>query len=226
MDALLMKGVEILYEDGECIVINKPAGLPVQGGRGADVNLDVILANLRKPRPLLVHRLDKDTSGVILTAKTPTAAAYFSRIIAGKQVCKRYLAVCRFDADSLSEISGVIDANLTQNGVSKEALTHYRRLAAANGYALFQLELGTGRMHQIRRHLAQSGLPIIGDSKYGDFSLNKRFRKESGVKHLLLHASSLRFSPQNRNILEVSAPLPAYFSKALEILSIQGGFNE
>jgi 23S rRNA pseudouridine955/2504/2580 synthase len=210
-----MKGVEILYEDNECLVVNKPAGLPVQGGRAADVNLDVILSNLWKPRPLLVHRLDKDTSGVILTAKTPAAAAYFSRIIAEKQVRKRYFAVCRFAADALPKISGAIHTNLTQNGISKEALTHYKRLAAANGYALFQLELGTGRMHQIRRHLAQSGMPILGDGKYGDFPLNKQLRKESGVKHMLLHASSLRFSLQNGNIQEISAPLPAYFSKAL-----------
>ncbi|MDR1363288.1 MAG: RluA family pseudouridine synthase, partial [Spirochaetaceae bacterium] len=200
-----MKGVEILYEDDDCLVINKPAGLPSQGGRGAEVNLDAILANSCKPRPLLVHRLDKDTSGVILTAKTPAAASYFSRIIAGKQARKLYLAFCRFNADALRNASGTISGSLEKNGVLKPAVTHYRRLAAVKDYALFQLELGTGRTHQIRRHLAQNGSPILGDGKYGDFSLNKRFRAESGVKQMLLHAARLKFPLQNGNMLEISA---------------------
>ncbi|MDR2658995.1 MAG: RluA family pseudouridine synthase [Spirochaetaceae bacterium] len=215
-----MKGLETLYEDDECIVINKPAGLPVQGGRGVSVSLDVILADLWKPRPLLVHRLDKETSGVILTAKTPSAAAYFSRIIAGKNAVKKYIALCHCAEGAPEQISGVITNGLTQKGVLKDAVTYYKRFAEKDGFALFQIELGTGRTHQIRRHLSQSGLPVIGDDKYGDFSLNKRFRKECGVKQMLLHASSLSFPPQNGKTIEISAPIPAYFNKALEILGI------
>ena len=78
-----MRKIEVLYEDDECLVINKAAGLPVQGGKGAAVNLDAILAASWKPRPLLTNRLDKDTSGVILTAKTPAAAAWFTQEFAG-----------------------------------------------------------------------------------------------------------------------------------------------
>ncbi|MDR0409534.1 MAG: RluA family pseudouridine synthase [Spirochaetaceae bacterium] len=227
-----MKGVEILYEDDDCLVINKAAGLPVQGGCGAEVNLDAILTALYKPRPLLVHRLDKDTSGVILTAKSSAAAAYFSRAIAGGQARKRYLAICnaprmRRDAASTQSVGvgeGTIDSDLTQKGAKKAAVTHYRRLARNGEYALFQLELGTGRMHQIRRHMAQSGQPVLGDGKYGDFSLNKRFRKESGVKQQLLHAVNLVLPRQNGGILEISAPLPAHFRKALEILGFSGVF--
>jgi 23S rRNA pseudouridine955/2504/2580 synthase len=212
--------IEVLYEDDECLVINKAAGLPVQGGKGAAVNLDVILAASWKPRPLLTHRLDKDTSGVILTAKTPAAAAWFSREFAGKRVKKQYLALCHQGKNAIKTGEGTIQSSLSVKGVTKDALTHYRLLAAAGGFAFFRLEPGTGRIHQIRRHLSQQGIPIIGDDKYGDFALNKRLRGEAGVKKMLLHAARLAIPLQNGNILNISAPLPEYFMKALSVFGL------
>jgi 23S rRNA pseudouridine955/2504/2580 synthase len=215
-----MKKIEVLYEDDECLVINKAAGLPVQGGKGAAVNLDAILAASWKPRPLLTHRLDKDTSGVILTAKTPAAAAWFSREFAGKRVKKEYLALCRAGENAAMGKEGTIHSRLAQKGVLKDALTRYRLLDAAGDFVLLRLEPGTGRMHQIRRHLSQNGLPIIGDDKYGDFALNRRLRGEASLKKMLLHALRIAVPLQNGHILEVSAPPPEHFLEALAVLRL------
>ena len=160
-----MKRIEILYEDDSCLVLNKPAGLAVQGGSGIGVSLDSILAETYSPRPLLVHRLDRDTSGILLAARNREAAARFSRLLG----------------------SG--------------------RSAAGT------VKQGTGRMHQIRRHLAMTGNPVPGDDKYGDFALNKKLRKTMGLKRLLLHASRLVIpSGAGAVPLDISAPPPDYFS--------------
>ncbi|MDR1257381.1 MAG: RluA family pseudouridine synthase [Spirochaetaceae bacterium] len=217
---VLIKEIEVLYEDDDCLVVNKPEGLSVQGGSGASVNLDEILRALYSPRPLLTHRLDKDTSGVILTAKGRAAAAYFSRIIAGGAARKQYLALCRAGEGGADGETGTINASLTQKGVVKTACTRYRLLAENGGFGLYQLELGTGRMHQIRRHLAQNNLPVLGDKKYGDFALNRRLRGEAGIKRLMLHAVRLALPLRNGHILDVSAPLPACFTDALSAFSL------
>ena len=215
-----MRKIEVLYEDDECLVINKAAGLPVQGGKGAAVNLDAILAASWKPRPLLTHRLDKDTSGVILTAKTPAAAAWFTQEFAGKRVKKQYLALCRQGKNAINDREGLIHSPLARKGVLKDALTRYSLLEAAGGYAFFRLEPGTGRMHQVRRHLSQAGLPIIGDDKYGDFALNRRLRGEAGIKKMLLHSFRLAIPLRSGHTLELSAPLPDYFLEALTLFSL------
>jgi 23S rRNA pseudouridine955/2504/2580 synthase len=211
-----MSRVEVLFEDEYCLVLNKPAGLAVQGGEGVGASLDELLAAEWPTRPLLVHRLDKDTSGVILVAKNREAAARFSALFAGegtgeRGIVKQYVAVC---AGLPRPAEGSIDLDLEIRGAAKESHTSYRTLGSgtldATGerdYALLELELGTGRMHQIRRHLAKIGHPVLGDDKYGNFSLNKELRKAMGLKRLLLHASRLCVPPG----IDVSAPLPDYF---------------
>ena len=217
------------------MVLNKPAGLPVQGGEGIKVSLDSILSENYNPRPLLVHRLDRDTSGIILVAKNKEAAAGFSALLAGqgspgaddarqarrklkesRAVVKRYLGVC---SGTPEPEQGVIRLDLDIRGKERESETFYRVLssgaAAELSCSLLELELGTGRMHQIRRHLAHIGHPLLGDDKYGDFSLNKKLRKSTGLKNLLLHASRLcipPFPPLLPEGLDISAPLPDYFS--------------
>jgi len=212
-----MKNVEILFEDEDCLVLNKPAGLAVQGGAGIGVSLDALLAAERSPAPLLVHRLDKDTSGIILTAKNRAAAHRFSDLIAGKDLEKIYLAVV---AGRPEPSSGVIREALQVRGVRKEALTSYRELAGGGEFALLELALGSGRMHQIRRHLAHIGHPILGDDKYGDFALNKRLAKERGLKKLLLHAYRLLIPRAGAPSLNILAPPPSYFSRFLDELEL------
>ncbi len=180
------KPIDVLYEDDNCLVINKPAGLAVQGGHGVSVSLDSVLSRLYSPRPLLVHRLDRDTSGVILVAKTKDAAAFFSGLLGRERaVVKQYWAVC---AGIPEKSSGIIRLDIDVRGSSKKSETRYTvvgggEIAGMSGdearrpfsgeLSLLELELGTGRMHQIRRHLAMTGKPVLGDDKYGDFALNK-----------------------------------------------------
>lgn len=213
-----VKNIETLYEDNFIIIVNKPAGLSVQGGKEINSSLDKILAQIRSPAPLLVHRLDKDTSGVLLAAKGRESAARFSGLLSRKAV-KQYVAVC---AGCPEKTDGVITQELLVHGKMRNSKTKYKVIkkgilevpkTAAGApdnieFSVLELELGTGRMHQIRRHLAMIGNPILGDDKYGDFSLNKRLKK-SGVKRLLLHASRLKINDEIN--IDVSAPLPQYF---------------
>ena len=207
-----MKNLEILYEDDFSIIINKPAGLAVQGGKGVKTSLDVLLAEIRTPPPLLVHRLDKDTSGVLLAAKNREAAARFSNLLSNKKTVKTYIAVC---SGCPEKKEGIINDELLIHGSLKKSETRYKLIktgiinAESIGFSVLEIELGTGRMHQIRRHLAMIGHPIFGDDKYGDFKLNKQLHKSIGLKRLLLHASRLVIKDQFD--IDVTAPLPEYF---------------
>jgi 23S rRNA pseudouridine955/2504/2580 synthase len=220
-----LKHIEVLFENDRCLALNKPAGLAVQGGERVGVSLDTLLAAEWSPRPLLVHRLDKDTSGVILVAKNREAAALFSALFSGRSgdagsqgIRKQYLAVC---AGIPHPEAGIIETDLEVRGTARKARTVYKRLSpgsfapddtAGPDFSLLELELGTGRIHQIRRHLASLGTPILGDDKYGDFALNKRLRKERGLKRLLLHSARLVIPESLCGFpLDVSAPLPEYF---------------
>jgi 23S rRNA pseudouridine955/2504/2580 synthase len=204
--------LDIVYEDSSCIVINKPAGLAAQGGKGISVSMDSILAQNWPQRPLLVHRLDRDTSGLILVAKNKTAAAAYSRLLRNRAVVKRYLAICK---GKPARDEGVINLELEIQDMKKESETRYRLIENfREDYSLLELELGTGRMHQIRRHLALTGNPILGDDKYGDFTLNHLLRKTMKLNKLLLHASRLIILETRDNPrLDLSAPLPEYFEK-------------
>jgi 23S rRNA pseudouridine955/2504/2580 synthase len=209
-----MKGITILFEDDEILAINKPPGLAVQGGAGVGASLDLLLASERSPAPLLVHRLDKETSGIILAAKTRPAAAKYALFFREGRLEKKYLGVC---AGAGGTEKGRIKAELDIRGKPRAAETGYKFLSAGaleNGGAcsLVELELATGRTHQIRRHLAGLGFPLLGDDKYGDFALNKNLKKTMGLRRLLLHALSLRLpgGPVLR------APLPEHFTEFLE----------
>jgi 23S rRNA pseudouridine955/2504/2580 synthase len=207
-----MKNIEILYEDDHIIVVNKPAGLAVQGGERVKTSLDTILAQIRTPKPLLVHRLDKDTSGTLLAAKGREAAARFSGLLNSSKIVKQYIAVC---AGQPENEKGIITDKLLIQGSLKKSETRYKILKTNIfpeeniEYSVLELELGTGRMHQIRRHLSMNGHPVLGDDKYGDFTLNKKLRKTAGLRHLLLHASRLII--KNGFTADIHAPLPEYF---------------
>ena len=222
-----MKGITVLFEDDKLLILNKPAGLPVQGGRGVGSSLDSLLAEDRKQRPLLVHRLDKDTSGVIVTAKTRECAALCSALFSKEKsgLKKTYLAFCAGKPDK----KGTINENLLIKGKVLKAETSYSCIHTAvipipdNGsffISLAEIMPSTGRMHQIRRHFAQKGHPVLGDDKYGDFDLNKKLKKSLGIKRLLLHAFSIYLPPPLfKGGLEIRAPLPDYF---LELVKITG----
>jgi 23S rRNA pseudouridine955/2504/2580 synthase len=223
-----MKRIEVLFENADCLILNKPAGLAVQGGKGVNSSLDRILEAEFSPRPLLVHRLDQDTSGLILVAKNREAAARFSALFAAGRgrpdageaaggIRKIYLAVC---AGLPKPAEGIIRLDLEVRGAARESGTRYRVLGrlplpGEGECSRLELELETGRTHQIRRHLAGTGHPVLGDDKYGDFALNKALRKTLGLKRLLLHAFRLRISGAPAGIgdgIDVCAPPPEYFA--------------
>jgi len=220
-----LKEIPVLYEDSCCMVLNKPAGLPVQGGEGIKVSLDSILSGKIKPRPLLVHRLDRDTSGVILVAKTKEAARDFSALFADTgKITKLYLGIC---SGVIEPVRGTIKLSLDVRGkgrsrIKKESETNYKLISSGNIGAgpcsFLELKLGTGRMHQIRRHLALTGHPLLGDDKYGDFALNKKLKAQFGLKGLCLHASHLVIPPLPGLLpagLDVTAEPPESFSHFL-----------
>jgi 23S rRNA pseudouridine955/2504/2580 synthase len=229
-----VKRIDLLFENDEIRVFNKPAGLAVQGGEGIGASLDSLLAAEYQPRPLLVHRLDRDSSGLILTAKNREAAARYSRLFAegkapgprsdaapGNGLVKQYRAIC---AGTPPADAGLIQLSLNIRGVEKKARTAYRRLGGNGDFSFLELDLGTGRMHQIRRHLAQTGNPILGDDKYGDFALNRQLRKTMGLRRLLLHAFRLILpAAGSEGPREICAPLPEYFSPFLELFPGEAG---
>ena len=213
-----MKGIDILFEDDTCAVLNKPSGLAVQGGEGIKTSLDYLLFKQWGQHPFLVHRLDKDTSGLLIVAKTREGAGFYGRLFKDKKISRIYYAVC---AGSPKNKSGTIEDNLEIRGILKEARTSYRLLASNGDFSLLELELDTGRMHQLRRHLAQIQSPVLGDDKYGSFPLNKKYRRELDLKKLLLHAGHLKIADHRADRV-FKAPLPEYFSPFLEQLSIKG----
>ena len=195
----------VLYEDAEILALNKPSGLSSQGGRGQVHTLDELLWAFARPgkaRPRLIHRLDRDTSGVILTAKTKPAAGFLGKALMLRKFAKTYLAIVT--PGPPDPATGVIDLPLRRDEQGREAYMRvctadhpdaetarsgYRTLASANGAALMELDPETGRMHQLRVHLAALGHPIAGDVRYGGALVVDG----EAVSRLMLHARALSF---------------------------------
>jgi len=210
-----------LYEDDEILVLDKPAGLATQPGEGVRVSVVEAVERDFGFRPFLVHRLDKETSGCLVVARSAAAAAKWSRLIDSRELRKTYRAIV---SGSPGAGRGRFDDPVPGPVGDKAASTEWRLLAsfgrreaapggAAITFSLLELELGTGRTHQIRIHLAAHGLPILGDDRHGDFALNRRLRREEGLRRLLLVAWSMAL-PGGRL---VRASLPAHFAAFLAL---------
>ena len=192
-----MNDIPIIYQNPEIFIINKKAGMPVQGGEKIAHPLDEELSKQVGQKVYLVHRLDKDTSGLMIVAKTSQAAAKWTKLIGSKEVKKEYIAIC---VGSINPKEGGITEDIVQHGQSKRAVTHYqvekeweieREGEQSIKMCQIRLQLETGRMHQIRIHLAKQGCPIAGDDQHGNFKLNKVLRKLAGIKHLQLYSVKL-----------------------------------
>ena len=192
-----MNDIPIIYQNPEIFIINKKAGMPVQGGEKIAHPLDEELSKQVGQKVYLVHRLDKDTSGLMIVAKTSQAAAKWTKLIGSKEIKKEYIAIC---AGSINPKEGEITEDIVQHGLSKRAVTHYqvekeweieREGEQSIKMCQIRLQLETGRMHQIRIHLAKQGCPIAGDDQHGNFKLNKVLRKLAGIKHLQLYSVKL-----------------------------------
>lgn len=216
-----MNSIPVLYENEEILVINKPAGLAVQGGNGISHSLDKDFSQTLGYKIFLVHRLDRDTSGLMIVAKSAFAANKWTKLIGSKAAKKEYLALC---AGTLKNKSGVITDDLIQHGENKSAVTYYNvekqwNTSISPEYSqeitsvplsLIRLKLETGRMHQIRIHLAKQNCPIAGDDQHGNFKINKLLKKQLKVKRLMLASVKLTMPIDGKEmVLEI--PLPEDF---------------
>jgi 23S rRNA pseudouridine955/2504/2580 synthase len=222
----------VICRTDAAIVLNKPPGLATQGGTGTFSHVDGLLDAYHgddEPRPRLVHRLDKDTSGVLLVARTPGSAAFFSKRFSGRSAKKIYWAL----VVGVPEVEdGTIDAPLAkQPGTGGEkmhvdtdagqpAKTRYRVLdRAGNRAAWVELQPLTGRTHQLRVHMAAIGHPIVGDGKYGG---QDAFLTGSVSRKMHLHARRLVIDHPDGTKLDVTATLPEHFAASMAHL----GFEE
>ena len=238
-----MKEIPIIYENNEILIVNKRAGLAVQGGEGVKNPLDSLLSEQLGAKVYPVHRLDKETSGLLVVAKTSAAAHLWTGLIASGQVKKEYQALCFGLVQGLKSSSALgKTGRLTQQvqvaGAGKTAETFYQvagvfpaaEIAAMAEqvadlgtnplFSLLNLTLGTGRTHQIRIHLAQSGCPILADDKHGNFKVNKLIKKAVGIKTLQLAATRLTIPLEGR-VTTFQIPLPHHMEEALAVLSNQ-----
>lgn len=223
----------LISEDAHTLVFNKPAGLAVQGGSGVTKSLEDLLAVFAKSngkRPRLVHRLDRDTSGVIITARTKPAAAFYSEAFAGRDARKTYLAIACGGAPEpregeiahalkKSSRKGLDIMEIARSGEAgaQAALTRYKTVSATPDAALVELSPETGRMHQLRAHLAAIGRPIAGDTKYGGlFHLGG-----AEIPGLMLHAAALDLPHPEGGRRRYEAPLPEAFIKTLRSLGLE-----
>jgi len=213
--------LEIIFENDDLLVVNKPAGLAVHEGKTV-AKRDSLLGSLetkyrdRGIRPQLVHRLDKDTSGLLLVAKNPeTAKELESRFETGA-VEKQYLCLV---VGRLPDKEGKIDFALPgREGSPVRALTRYRVVKRFSDTTLLRVTIETGRLHQIRLHFAELGHPVVMDDQHGDFGFNRSFRKEFGLKRQFLHAEKLKISVAGKQ-REWTAPLAKDLRKVLDLLS-------
>jgi len=215
--------IDVVFEDKNLLVINKPAGLAVHEG-GSDSKRDSLLGILESRyreagvKPQLVHRLDKDTSGLLLVAKNSKTAAELERSFETGEVDKQYLCLV---VGRMRTNEGKIDFPVPgRDGNPVRALTRYRVMKRFSETTLMRVTIETGRLHQIRLHFAKLGYPVVMDDQHGDFTFNKRFRKKYGLKRQFLHAEKLKLNYADRT-REWSASLQEDLNKTLRLLSAQ-----
>lgn len=227
--------LEVVYEDDDIIVVNKPKGLVVHPANGnpdgtlVNAIMDLCKGSLSgiggEIRPGIVHRLDKDTSGLLIVAKNDVAHINMSNQIKDRQVKKIYIALVRGivgeDEATINMPIGRSTKDRKKMAVrkdGKEAVTHFKVLKRYSKYTLLEVKIDTGRTHQIRVHMAEIGHPVVGDMVYSNG------KNEFGVEGQMLHARSLDFKhPVTGKEMHLEAELPQYFKDVLEKLDAEVG---
>lgn len=225
----------IVYEDARLLALNKPSGVASHGGSGISFGAIETLRALRPNQSLeLVHRLDRDTSGLLIVAKKRSALTELQALmreddrVQGRGISKRYLTllVGRMPDGTMS-VDAPLHIGLRQGGerhvqvnaAGKPSLSHFRVLERRGGHSYCEVRIETGRTHQIRVHAQHLGHPVAGDDKYGDPAVNKRLREQIGLKRLFLHAASLEFSlDDGKTPYLLNAPLADELAEALNRL--------
>lgn len=222
--------IDIVYEDSDIIVVNKPKGMVVHPANGnPDGTLVNAIMNICKDslsgiggeiRPGIVHRIDKDTSGLLIVAKNDKAHINLSEQIKNREITKKYVALVR---GVIKENFATIDMPIGRSDKDrkkmavrkdgKKAVTHFDVIERFDGFTYLDIKIDTGRTHQIRVHMAEIGYPIVGDMVYSNG------KNPFGVEGQMLHAKSLDFKhPTTGKQMHLEAPLPEYFEEVLEKL--------
>ena len=235
----------IVFEDARLLAISKPSGVASHGGSGIGFGVIETLRALRPKQSLeLVHRLDRDTSGLMVIAKKRSALRELQAMMReggdggsspapgsspGQALCKRYLALLAGRMpDGVMSVDAPLHVGLRQGGErhvqvhdgGKPSLSHFRVLERRGGHSYCEVRIETGRTHQIRVHAQHIGYPVAGDDKYGDVDVNRRLREQVGLKRLFLHATSLEFALDGGATPYVlNAPLAPELVEALDRLS-------
>ena len=215
---------DLVYEDDALIVVDKPAGVAVHGGSGVSFG---VIEQLRRARPQakfleLAHRLDRETSGLLIVAKKRAALVKMHDMFRDGEIGKRYLALVKGRwLNAQQHVKLPLYKYLTEGGERRVRVTDaadadgkaahsiVRLVARWQNFSLVEVELKTGRTHQIRVHLAHLGFPLAGDDKYGDFTLNRELQK-TGLKRMFLHSAKLALAhPISGEALTLESPLPA-----------------
>jgi len=219
----------IVYEDKQMLVVDKPSGVAVHGGSGVSHGVIEILRAARPDAPFLelAHRLDRETSGCLMLAKRRSTLRTLQDLQRQGEIEKRYLALLsgrtrkggwRVDVPLRKNTLKSGERVVRVDPAGKPAVSHFRVVERYREATLVEVLLETGRTHQIRVHAAESGMPILGDPKYGDTDANRLFR-DRGLKRLFLHAASLRFEwPDTGRGFKIEAALPRELQMVLDAI--------
>ena len=222
----------IVFEDARLMALNKPSGLASHGGSGISWGAIEALRALRPKESLeLVHRLDRDTSGLLIVAKKRSALVEMQALLRedhGAGIRKRYLALLNGRMpDGVMSVDAPLHVGLRQGGErhvqvhrnGKPSMSHFKLLERRGGQSYCEVRIETGRTHQIRVHAQHIGHPVAGDDKYGDEAASKRLREQVGLKRLFLHASTLEFAlDAGKERYRLDAPLAPDLADVLDRL--------
>lgn len=230
--------LDVIYEDSDIIVVNKPAGMVVHPtDHGAHVSGTLVNALMYyckdlsgiggEKRPGIVHRLDKDTSGLIISAKNDKAHNYIAKQIENREIIKKYITLLKGHLSPkegsiespLEKTGGLKDMRISGSKKAKYALTHYKVKKYIGDYSLVEVQIITGRTHQIRVHFAGIGHPVCGDKMYGDKTINAKL-ENIGLYRQFLHAAELTFKlPKNNKLIHLKTPVTKNLQNIIKALS-------
>ena len=214
----------IIYEDSNYLILNKPHGLPVHGGTNSPNGVISILRSFMDNDVDLCHRIDKETSGCLVISKNKKSNRHFNEQLVHKKVNKTYLAILKGHLKKKIKVDLFIETSSKNNNqkskvseFGKEAISIFKPLKKLNQSSLVSVSIATGRTHQIRVQANHIGHPIINDDKYGDraFNKSKPFNK---TKRMTLHASEIEFTDQDNKLIKCSAEIDDSFKKILDLL--------